>query len=220
MERRPDVLVFDVNETLSDLTPLEDEFDRLGLGRHRVPWWFAAVLRDGMAHAAAGDLAAFADLARDVVRSVPGAGAGAPDAVVEAFLDLPVHPDVVAGVDRLAGLGLRLVTLSNGAAEVAERLLGRAGIRDRFEAVLSVADAGVWKPARAAYTYAARACGVSPEGTRLVAVHPWDVHGAAAAGAATAWIDRVGTPYPSTFTPPDVAAADLVDLAARLQGGG
>ena len=49
-----------------------------------------------------------------------------------------------------------------------------------------------------------------------MAVHPWDVDGAARAGLSTAWIDRNGTPYPASFTPPQVRAGSLVDLREQL----
>ena len=50
----------------------------------------------------------------------------------------------------------------------------------------------------------------------LVAVHPWDLDGAARAGLRTAWVDRGGAPYPRSFTDPEVRATDLVDLARQL----
>jgi 2-haloacid dehalogenase len=52
----------------------------------------------------------------------------------------------------------------------------------------------------------------------MVAVHPWDLHGAARAGMATAWIDRTGAPYPDVFVPPTLTAVDLPGLAAQLAG--
>jgi 2-haloacid dehalogenase len=48
----------------------------------------------------------------------------------------------------------------------------------------------------------------------LVAVHPWDIDGAARAGLHTGWLNRDGSRYPSYFTAPDVVATDLVELAA------
>ena len=45
------------------------------------------------------------------------------------FSDLSVHPDVPEGVRILRESGLRLVTLSNGSADVADRLLVKAGLR-------------------------------------------------------------------------------------------
>jgi 2-haloacid dehalogenase len=50
----------------------------------------------------------------------------------------------------------------------------------------------------------------------LVAVHPWDVDGAARAGMCTAWIDRSDVPYPGHFTPPEHTVPALAELAGRL----
>ncbi len=50
----------------------------------------------------------------------------------------------------------------------------------------------------------------------LVAVHPWDIHGAHEAGLMTAWVDRSGSPYPTCFAAPDLTVAGLPELAARL----
>ena len=91
---------------------------------------------------------------------------------------------------------------------------------DAFTRLLSVEDAPAWKPAGASYAYAADACGTAPERMLLVAVHPWDIHGAHAAGLRTAWINRDGGAYPSYLSPPDVEAPDLPGLAARLDGLG
>jgi 2-haloacid dehalogenase len=51
--------------------------------------------------------------------------------VMGGFAELQCHPDVVDGVRALSKLSLRLVTLSNGAASVAQRLLGDASIAER-----------------------------------------------------------------------------------------
>ena len=129
---------------------------------------------------------------------------------------LGVHPDVPTGISELRAAGYRLVTLSNGATEVADRLLTGAGLRGEFERLLSVEDAGVWKPARAAYTYASRMCGVDPADMMLVAVHPWDIDGARRAGLQAAWVNRTGTPYPGYFTAPTVTVSGLGELARRI----
>ena len=92
-----------------------------------------------------------------------------------------------------------MVTLSNGSASVARRLLTRAGVAQHLEMMLSVEDAGVWKPAPGAYAYAAHRCGVDVADLMLVAVHPWDVDGAARAGLRTAWVNRTGSGYPAHF---------------------
>ena len=216
------MLVFDVNETLSDLAPMARRFADVGAPAHLAQTWFAGVLRDGFSLAAVGVNEAFATIAAESLRVVLAAQAldrdvdDAVDHVMEGFAGLPVHPDVPDGVRSLAGSGVRLVTLSNGSASVAEALLGRAGIRDHFEALLSVERAALWKPAASAYAYALEQCGVDRGAAMLVAVHPWDIDGAARAGLATAWVNRHGGAYPLYFTAPDLEVGSLRDLAAEL----
>jgi 2-haloacid dehalogenase len=222
VQPRPSVIVFDVNETLSDMAPLGRRFADVGAPELLARVWFAAILRDGFALAAAGGKDKFARLADSALRAVlAGAGLNRPaddaaDHVLSGFADLGVHPDVPDGVHMLRQHGLRLVTLSNGSANVAERLLTRAGIRGEFEHLLSVDDADAWKPARAAYVHAARACSAGMEQMLLVAAHPWDIHGAHQAGMRTGWITRQQTPYPDYFAAPDLQAPDLVTLAGHI----
>ena len=135
--------------------------------------------------------------------------------VLDGFPLLDVHPDVPAGLQALSDAGLRVVTLTNGSLSQSEALLERAGVADLVERRLSVDDAGRWKPHRDAYAYAGKACGVPLERCALVAVHPWDVMGAGAAGMVTGWVDRRSTPWPEVLEPPDVTAPDLAGLAVR-----
>ncbi|WP_432522732.1 haloacid dehalogenase type II [Kineococcus sp. SYSU DK006] len=222
MPTRPPVVVFDVNETLSDTGPLADRFTGIGAPAHLAQLWFTTLLRDGFALTAAGASRPFADVGADALRTLLHgvelrcALDEAVEHVLSGFGRLPLHPDVAEGVRALRAGGHRLLTLTNGSARVSEQLLTAAGIREEFEALLSVEDAGAWKPARAAYEHAVRACGAPPGEVLLVAVHPWDVDGAARAGLRTAWIDRAGSPYPACSTAPQLRAVDLVDLAAQL----
>lgn len=216
------VICFDVNETLSDMAQMAERFTDVGAAPEAARWWFAALLRDGFALTAAGSSERFSVFAEDALRGVLHYAAlnrpvdAAVQHVLAGFAGLSVHPDVPAGVRALRERGHRLVTLSNGGVGVAEKLLADAGLRAAFEHVLSVEDAGVWKPAAGAYAYAARVCGVAPAELVLTAVHPWDVDGAARAGLRTAWVDRDGVPYPSWCRRPDHTVAGIDELADAL----
>jgi 2-haloacid dehalogenase len=214
--------VFDVNGTLSDMAPMTSRFTEVGAPGPLAAVWFAALLRDGFALTAAGDSEAFARLARGALESVLARvslnrpAAEAADHILAGFGELSVHPDVPSGVRQLREGGLRLITLSNGSAKVADQLLTKAGIRAEFERLLSVEDAPAWKPAPAAYAYAARACSVPAGEMLLVAVHPWDIHGARRAGMRAGWIARRPEVYPGYFAAPDLQAPDLTALAAQI----
>ena len=217
----PTLVVFDVNETLSDMSPMATRFDEVGLPGHLAATWFAGLLRDGFALTITRANPSFAELAEDSLRGLlQGVAADADTAtehVMSGFAQLPLHADVADGVRALQALGPRLVTLSNGATAVAEGLVERHGLGDAFDTLMSVQDAPAWKPAASAYRYALETCEVAAADAMLVAVHPWDIHGAHAAGLRTAWINRTGGRYPHTMHRADVEAKSLTELAQILK---
>lgn len=220
------VLVFDVNETLSDMEPMQAAFEELGVPGPLAGTWFASVLREGFALAVNGESQPFAVLARCVARSLFAVHPPDRDVdeavahVLDAVQRLPLHADVAPGVTALAEAGFRLVALTSGAVATAEGLLERGGVREHFERVLSVDDAPCWKPASEAYAWAGGICQVPVDRMLMIAVHPWDLHGAARAGMYTAWIDRHGGPYPEYAGTPDIRVSGVRELAARLTGRG
>ena len=218
---RPTLIVLDVNETLSDLSGLDGAFAAAGLEPGEREAWFAGVLRDGFALSAVGQNPGFAEVASEALRlRLVARGAADPEAgaaeVMEAFTRLDVHADVAPGLRALHAAGTRLVTLSNGSASVADALLERAGLADVVEQTLSVADGPGWKPLAGAYTRALDVCGVAAGEAMLVAVHPWDLDGAARAGLRTGWVRRGAAGWPAYALAPEVEADDLVGLADLL----
>lgn len=223
MATPPSVVLFDVNETLSDMRPLAGAFEESGMPAAEAQLWFAEVLRDGFALTSTGENPDFVAIARDNLHrhlgDTPGARGRLEDVarILQVFKNLDLHPDVVPGVTALSRTA-ELVTLSNGSAAIAETLLERGGVRELFSQCLSVGDAPLWKPSREAYAYAAQQTGRAVDELMLVAVHPWDIHGAAAAGLRTAWINRTGAGYPSYFRAPEIEAEHMVGLAQILAG--
>jgi 2-haloacid dehalogenase len=220
---RPAVVVLDVNETLTDMSPIRGRLVEVGASGALFDTWFAATLRDGFAVAAAGGYAEFADTARHVLTGLltdrPNRPADVPAAVEHVLVGLPeldLHPDVPDGLRRLHAAGVRLVTLTNGASAMSDGAFARAGLSDLLASRLSVADLGRWKPTGESYGYAARQTGQPADRLALVAVHPWDIDGAARAGLTTGWLNRGGAAYPPYMMTPSVQAETLPDLADRL----
>ncbi|MGI8522674.1 MAG: haloacid dehalogenase type II [Nocardioides sp.] len=215
------VIAFDVNETLLDLSSLDDEFAaRLGSAALR-PQWFAQMLQLSFVGGLTGQyvdfrtaqLAAFEMLAeRQGVALDPGAA----EAVVDRMSSLAPHPEVGAALKRLARTPLRLVALTNSTEVVARAQVENAGLADYFEDVLSADSVRALKPAAAAYQHVASTCGVGIDEIRLVAAHPWDVSGALAAGCRAAFMGRSGV-VPSPLGPrPDIVGADLDEIVDQI----
>ena len=211
----PAVVIFDVNETLSDLSPLAARFEDAGAPGELLATWFAATLRDGIALAASGSYADFRDVGRaNLLQLLPTPEAA--EHVLDGFAALHVHPDVPDGIRILREADIRIATLTNGAAEIARGLLARAGLEALVERNLDVSAVRRWKPAPDPYLYACSELGVEPAQAVLVAAHPWDVHGARLARLRGAWLDRRGLPYPAVFEPPVWSGRDLPSLARAV----
>jgi 2-haloacid dehalogenase len=196
---RPDVVVFDVVETLASLDEVAARLAACGLGRSVLAGWFTRLLRDGMALTMTGGFAGFAEVAASALQTETGDALS--DAqmarIVAGFSELSPQPDAAPAIRAAVAAGLRVFTLSNGAAATTREFLGRAGVAADVEAVLSIDDVRAWKPAPAVYRHAVVTAGVPSEPVALVAVHSWDLHGARQAGLTTGWAPRLeGAPTP------------------------
>jgi 2-haloacid dehalogenase len=70
LQPQPSVIVFDVNETLSDMAPLARRFAEVGAPELLARVWLASLLRDGFALAATGGTETFARLGSGVLRAM------------------------------------------------------------------------------------------------------------------------------------------------------
>ncbi len=110
MPQRPSVVVFDINETLSDMSQRADRFADLGVPGSMAKQWFAALLRDGFALTAAGASEKFSVIGEGVLRTLLAPEEldrdldEAVQHVMSGFTALPVHPDVPDGVRALRDL--------------------------------------------------------------------------------------------------------------------
>ncbi|WP_258934328.1 haloacid dehalogenase type II [Nesterenkonia pannonica] len=163
------------------------------------------MLRDGFALTSTGDNPDFVTIAQDGLHRHLRATLGNADhstkvvQLLDAFKGLGLHPDVAPGVTALSRAA-ELVTLSNGSSAIAESLLDRACDPDTLFAVPQRPGRSLWKLTREAYRYAVHQTQQQPGDVMLVAVHPWDIHGAAAAGSA-----RPGSTGPKPRTRPPSA---------------
>jgi 2-haloacid dehalogenase len=140
------------------------------------------------------------------------------DRLLEAYLYLPLFPEVAASLTALKAQGHRIVAFTNGVEASIRALLANAGVLYQLEDVVSVDDLRTFKPDPAVYAYLARRTGCAPAETWLVSSNAWDVIGAKAAGLRAAWVKRE---QEALFDPwevePDVVVSGLDELAAGFR---
>jgi 2-haloacid dehalogenase len=218
MPSRPQVVAFDVIETLIALEPLRARFEEVGLPGHLLETWFTRTLRDGMALSLAGDYEPFRPVAENALRAVTRYEVEDASVahVLDGFASLPAHPDAEPALRRLADAGVPAILLTHGARSTTLDFVQRTGLTDLVERVISVEEVRSWKPPAVVYEYAASQLGVPADRLALVAVHAWDCHGAKRAGLVTGWVSRLERRYGELFAPPDARGDDLVEVVDAL----
>ncbi len=133
--------------------------------------------------------------------------------LLAAWSTLPVFADVVGCLDDLREAGISLYAFSNGQPDAVGSALDHAGIRDRFEGVISVDSIGTFKPAPAVYEHFVTTTNRDSDHVWLVSSNAFDVIGAIAYGIKAAWVQRSPTVVydPWEFTP-TVTLPTLADL--------
>ncbi len=214
-------IVFDVNETLLDLSALDPLFaDAFGdKGSRRV--WFAQVLQLAMSATIVGSYAEFGEIARvalDMTARKRGVTLD-PERkrrILTGMSALPAHGDVSEGLRRLRDAGYRLAVLTNSTESVAHAQLEHAHLHEFFAQVLSVDPVRRFKPAPETYAYAARVLDAAPAELMLVAAHDWDVAGAIHAGLSAAFVLRHGTALNPLEPAPAIVAPSVRDVADAI----
>jgi 2-haloacid dehalogenase len=206
---RPEVVAFDVNETLLDLAPVRATLVEAGQPEFLLGTVFARTLLTGFAAATTGTWCRFRDAFDAALAQECDLDPHDRAQVAEAFGELAPYPDVEPALRQLAQAGVRVVTLTHGSPGVAEAALARGGVTPLVERSLSSEAIRAWKPSREVYLWAAGTCDVDPGRMALVAAHGWDVLGAQRAGLTGAWFPRSERSYPAVYEPPHVSATDL-----------
>ncbi len=218
---RPAAIVFDVNETLLDMSALDplfaDAFGDKGVRRT----WFAQTIANVLTATLLGSYADFGDMQRAALEMTARRRGIAIDPerarrILRGTASLPPHGDAIAALSRLREEGFRLAVLTNGTLATVEAQLEAARLRPFFDVVLSADTVRRFKPALETYVFAAERLGTPPRDLLMVATHDWDVTGAMNAGYRAAFVARHGAALNPLEPAPELSAPDLRSLAETI----
>jgi 2-haloacid dehalogenase len=214
---RPQVVVFDVNETLLDMSKLRPAFAQVFGSAEPMGEWFVRMLHGSLVADHVGAHRPFDLIGAEalvVLGQRRGVGLTPDDAarMVAGMRTLPPHPEVPAALERLAAAGVRVAALSNNPADTLTDQLGWFA----FERVISVDAVGRFKPAPEVYLHAAVMLGVDVDQAMLVAAHDWDVVGARSIGMPGAFVARPGVVWGLPDKPPAIVAPDLTGIVGAI----
>lgn len=215
------VIVFDVNETLLDMTPLKKSVNELLDEEQGFKIWFGMLLHYSTVSNSIEEYNDFTNIATATLKmaAVSMNKKVSEDQVKETLSlikTLQSYPDVAKGLTVLKENGFRLITLTNSPDGALQAQLENSKLTHFFEQALSIDSLGKYKPAPETYQWAAKQLKVKPEEMLLVAAHGWDIAGATHAGLATGFIEREGQSLYSLSKDPNFIAEDILKMAEKL----
>ena len=209
-----DALVFDAYGTLYDVHSVVQRCEGFfpGAGARLSQLWRAKQLEYTWLRSLMRRYAPFSAVTRDALAFACQALSLEPGpAQVEALMDeynrLSPFPEVANALAKMKG---RKAILSNGSPDMLEPLVRHSGLA--LDAVLSVDEVRVFKPAPEVYELAVRRLGVAKERIGFVSSNGWDAAGAKSFGFEVFWLNRSGAPAERLGFRPDrtITALDEV----------
>ncbi len=136
--------------------------------------------------------------------------------LMNLYKTLELFPEALGALERLKSGGLRAAILSNGTPQMLQSAVEGAGIAPLLDAVLSVEDAGIYKPHPSVYRLATDRLSLRAEQICFVSSNAWDAHGASAFGLRVVWCNRYGQGREILPGAPDAEVAGLAEIPAIL----
>lgn len=224
MSDRPEIVVFDVNETLLSLATLRPSFAEVFGTADLIGEWFARMLHGSVVSNELVDYRSFGTIGVEALlmlahkHGIEVSRDRAED-VVAGMRRLEPHPDVLPALESLRAAGFRTATLTNGSTEAAASQLDHAGLTPLLDESMTVDEVRRFKPAREVYEAAAKRFGVEISDMLMVAAHDWDIAGAAIAGCQTAFVQRPGVSWSLPGDAPGLVVENLTELAGAVTDG-
>jgi 2-haloacid dehalogenase len=220
---KPELLVFDVNETLLDMSPLRIDFEDVFGSGEAMGEWFARLLHGSLVSNQLDEYRAFGVIGVEALLSMAEKRGVALDEatateIVTRLAILPAHLDVIPALERLLDAGFRTAALTNGSTKAANVQIENAGLHTFIQRVVSVEEVGRFKPDPATYRHVAQVMDLHVSRTMLISAHDWDVAGAMGAGASAAFVRRPGSLWSIPVESPEVVGTDLREIADQLIG--
>lgn len=214
-------VLFDMNETLLDLSVLKENFAKYFEDKYVLNYWFAKLLHSSTVIGGMGEYTDFGKLSEAALESVflesdKELTDEIKTDILGSFRKLPAYDDVPEALKLLKDHNIKVISVTNSSYKMVEEQLNNSGLIDLFDSYYSVDSVKKYKPFNDIYHYVLNEEKINANETVMVATHDWDLFGAKKAGLHTAYIKRKEDQYNPYYLKPDLANRNLVDLAQEI----
>lgn len=125
------------------------------------------------------------------------------------YKELPAYPEVPAMLEALKNKGKNVAILTNGSPAMIVAAVKAAGIGKWLDEVMTVEEAGIYKPHRSVYDLVFEHFGAFQDQVLFASSNGWDAAAAAGYGFGTVWVNRHGLPQDRLWATPHRILPDL-----------
>ncbi len=136
--------------------------------------------------------------------------------LMHLYLTLETFPEVPDVLRQLKRAGLQTAILSNGSPKMLSAAVRGANLEGLLDAVLSVEEAGVYKPHPRVYQLAVDRLAVPAHSIAFQSSNAWDACAASAFGMQVVWCNRYGQRSERLPGAPDREVTSLAELPALV----
>lgn len=137
--------------------------------------------------------------------------------LMNLYLALDPFPEIETVLAKLKDTGTKLAILSNGTPEMLDAAVRHAKLESYFDAVISVEEAGVFKPSPKVYQLAVDRLGIEAGAISFQSANAWDAYAASSFGMKVVWCNRYGQRPERLPGKPDYEVASL-DALPKIVG--
>ena len=135
---------------------------------------------------------------------------------MDLYRTLDLFPEASAMLAELKSSELKTAILSNGSPQMLLSAVEGTEIAHLLDAVLSVEEAGIYKPHPSVYKIAVDSLSIPAQAICFVSANAWDAHGGSAFGFKVVWCNRYGQAREMLPGAPDVEISSLAEIPAIL----
>lgn len=167
-------VLFDMNETLLNLSLLKEKFDKSFDDDYVLKYWFAKLLHTSTIVGIMDNYKNFGKLAEIVLENVfcengKQLTKATKDEILDSFRKLPAYDDVPEALKILSQNGIKLIAVSNSSLEMIKEQLTNARIISLLDTYYSVDLVKKYKPFSDIYRYVANEENLSIDNIVMVA---------------------------------------------------
>ena len=132
--------------------------------------------------------------------------------LLDLYKILSLYPEVKETLKLLRKKNIKLSILSNGTPTLLDELVSSNNLKDIFDDIFSVEEAGIFKPDSKVYDLPINKYNIEKNEVLFLSANTWDVSGAGNYGYNTVWVNRNNNIFDKLDFEPNQQISNLSEL--------